>query len=282
MKKSLLFIIAICFSISIYAKNKPNKKFVFNMKLIENSITKINCSVYASKYEVSNEMYRYFENEMLKNQKMKEWEIVLPDTSNWLSKLTYIEPYATYYYRHPAYNNYPVVNITHEAANLFCQWLTEQYNAYPKRKFKKVKFRLPYLSEWEYAAKGGTENPYPWGFLLFQNGKYQCNFRKIGEESIVYDSITNFFKISIYENNGIATSLSDNADVTAPVDSYFPNGYKLYNICGNVKEMIDIKGVAKGGGWKNAGGDVMIKSTAYYQKSDCDLGFRYFMQIIDN
>ena len=38
---------------------------------------------------------------------------------------------------------------------------------------------------------------------------------------------------------GIAGRLNDNADVTAPVDSYWPNGYGLYNMSGNVEEMVD-------------------------------------------
>ena len=37
---------------------------------------------------------------------------------------------------------------------------------------------------------------------------------------------------------GVAGSLNDNADVTAPVFSYWPNDYGLYNMAGNVSEWV--------------------------------------------
>lgn len=282
MKKHLIFAIMISISVSVFAQKKGTKTFNFNPNIVEKSLAKINENLYASKYEVSNDFYRYFEKEIRKSKKTEDLNFVIPDTNNWKSKLAYNEPYVQYYYRHPAYNNYPMVNISHEAAVLFCKWLTEQYNTNPKRKFKKVIFRLPTLKEWEYAAKGGIdESPYPWGVSLFENGNYQCNFRRIGAENIIFDSISNSYKVVQLENIGIAGSLNDNADITAPVNAYFQNGYGLYNMSGNVKEMIDVKGVAKGGGWRSPGGDVMIKSVSYYKNSETDLGFRYFMEVLE-
>ena len=37
---------------------------------------------------------------------------------------------------------------------------------------------------------------------------------------------------------GVAGKLNDNADVTAPVDAYWPNDYGLYNMAGNVSEWV--------------------------------------------
>jgi formylglycine-generating enzyme required for sulfatase activity len=37
---------------------------------------------------------------------------------------------------------------------------------------------------------------------------------------------------------GIAGRLNDNADITAPVSSYWPNDYGLYNMAGNVAEWV--------------------------------------------
>ena len=39
---------------------------------------------------------------------------------------------------------------------------------------------------------------------------------------------------------GVAGALNDNADVTAPVYSYAPNDYGLYNMAGNVSEWVKV------------------------------------------
>ncbi len=51
--------------------------------------------------------------------------------------------------------NIPMTNISVEQANEFCAWLNKQYENY--------EIRLPKEIEWEYAAKGATENTYTWG-----------------------------------------------------------------------------------------------------------------------
>ncbi len=37
---------------------------------------------------------------------------------------------------------------------------------------------------------------------------------------------------------GVAGSLNDNADITAPVRSFWPNDYGLFNMAGNVSEWV--------------------------------------------
>jgi len=52
----------------------------------------------------------------------------LPDTLVWRSELAYNEPYVEQYFRHPAYNNYPVVGVTWKQATEFCIWRTDRVN----------------------------------------------------------------------------------------------------------------------------------------------------------
>jgi gliding motility-associated lipoprotein GldJ len=52
----------------------------------------------------------------------------LPDTLVWRQKLAYNEPLVEYYFRHPAYRNYPVVGVTWVQANDYCQWRTDRVN----------------------------------------------------------------------------------------------------------------------------------------------------------
>ncbi len=53
---------------------------------------------------------------------------VLPDTNCWRSKLGYNEPFVEYYFRHPAYKDYPVVGVNWHQATEFAKWRTDRVN----------------------------------------------------------------------------------------------------------------------------------------------------------
>ncbi|MCD4768776.1 MAG: SUMF1/EgtB/PvdO family nonheme iron enzyme [Bacteroidales bacterium] len=52
----------------------------------------------------------------------------LPDTLVWRSPLGFNDPYVQYYFRHPSYNNYPVVGVNWVQANDYCNWRTDRVN----------------------------------------------------------------------------------------------------------------------------------------------------------
>lgn len=52
----------------------------------------------------------------------------LPDTLVWRSPLGFNDPYVEYYFRHPSYNNYPVVGVSWLQANDYCIWRTDRVN----------------------------------------------------------------------------------------------------------------------------------------------------------
>ncbi len=285
MKKFKLISIAVvvvivCMATTLQAQKKAKEESL-DMKVIENSVAKITDNLYAGKYEVSNFLWIMFQKDLKAANKLDDLKTAQVDSLNWRDKLAYNEPYVAYYFRHPAYNTYPVVNISYEGAVLFCKWLTDKYNAYPKRQFKKVLFRLPTATEWRNAARGAIQiTIYPWGDKLIYNGKYMCNYRAIGDENITFRKDLNKFEVVKNQNSGVGF-MNDAADITAPVTAYFPNTYGLFNVCGNVAEMIVEKGKIYGGGWRNSGWDVRIDAVDSYTATATDIGFRYFMDVVE-
>jgi gliding motility-associated lipoprotein GldJ len=268
-------------------------------------------SFYIDKTEVANVHYREYLHWLTKvfdpsdpaNQKILE--AALPDTLVWRSELSYNEPLVEFYFRHPGFNDYPVVGVTWRQAHDFCLWRSDRVNEIklmekgyvnkanlkpgaqqgennfttksyllglytaPPGKVKTKKnepkatqatmetgvllpdYRLPFEAEWEYAAYGLiNQNPrpsskegkrgeelqsnkqvYPWaqninGLRDTRHGSWQGTF------------LANF-KRGSGDNAGVAGGLNDRAFYTAPVNSFFPNGFGIYNMAGNVAEWVE-------------------------------------------
>ena len=101
--------------------------------------------------------------------------------------------------------DHPVTFVSWYSAVAYAQWLGK---------------RLPTEAEWEKAARGGLVGAlYPWGNMA-PDGT-QCNFADA--------SVADLF-------NWADTLVDDGYQYTAPVGSYLPNGYGLYDMAGNVYE----------------------------------------------
>jgi len=92
----------------------------------------------------------------------------------------------------------PVINVSWKDAMNYTQWLSEQ---------TRYNYRLPSEREWEYAAAAGSGKAYWWGYKLEKN-KANCS---------------------------VCGSQWDGKQ-TAPVGSFPPNPFGLYDTIGNVLE----------------------------------------------
>lgn len=164
----------------------------------------------------------------LSNFLVSQTQAVYPDSLVWMRDFSYSynEPFTRLYFSHPSYNDYPVVGVTWKQAVAFCHWRTNSSNFYLGKGGKRDEkidgiYRLPTEAEWEYAARGNskTNAMYPWGspYTRTKEGRLLANFKPGRGDYFGSDA------------------KSDNI-YTSKVQSFPENGYKLYDMAGNVAE----------------------------------------------
>ena len=249
-----LFLCGAIFSIlNSFTTRKP-KKF------IPPGTVQITETFFADEAEISNFAWQEYEKwTAIKFGKLSTEHIsTLPDTTVWRQKNSYNVPYVEYYYRHPAYRDYPVVGISYEQAIAFCKWRTERVKEFYMIGFKKtlnVEYRLPTKEEWELLCCS-----YP--IYMNNGGRNEKGFHTFNFSDPDYS----------WGKNG--TIPKEYPDVTAPVYSYVKNSFGVYNTYGNVAEMINEKGICKGGSWRHNFEECRAGKDIPYEKPNAWLGFR--------
>ena len=246
MKKTICAIAAIIttilfLSFSIAGKEKALLKYGF--KRVPAGILQIDGNqkniqtFYMFETEITNRQYAEFLNYLLKNNRLDEYAICKIDSAGWNNALTFENAYPQEYHLTAEFAEYPVVNISYEAANLFCDWLEDKL----EKKIPTVAVSLPTAYQWMYAAKGGKQDAeYPWENI--DTGK------------------KNDFELCNYNSPNDGTCLATNY-----AKSYFANAYGLYNMSGNVAEMLIEKGNTKGGSWNSTVVHMKIGSQDEYK-----------------
>jgi sulfatase modifying factor 1 len=289
----IILVIALLIQASAaFAQKKP--KSLHQIKSIKKNFVKINKNTYACKYETTNIDYVTFLNHVRYRMNPAIYQSLLPDTTKWRDPGSYNEPYVLYYLHHPAYAYYPLVNISYEQANFYCNWITQEYNKNPKRPFKKVVFKLPSRSEWQQAAAASDmRNKFPWGSSIdsIPNGMIVNYCPRDYKQKIWYDSL--------YTNDGKRIKATDSVEVFSPCKPYGAERYftqpvdlkkakqsknGLYHVSGNVSEMIAAKGDCIGGNYRSRTDWLRIDAPNEFYPGymACPLiGFRLFMQVLE-
>lgn len=234
----------------------PSGSFDYNGKTVSLQ------AYYIGTCEVTNFEYRTFLFDLLIQGRKDEFLKAKPDQSAWLDF-----PFGGYpafkegYFSHKAFNDYPVVTISREGAELYCKWLSEEVRKYVgvEKESQYNDVRLPLRVEWVKAASNeGKQLPYPWNgpYVRHSTGAYQANFVR-GEMDSTMEKTFSLDTLAIH-------------DLLAPVKSYWPNALGLYNMSGNAAEMV-YGGMYKsepgtsGGSWMSFENEIKIYAPDPYK-----------------
>ncbi len=177
-------------------------------------------------------------------------------------------------------DNQPVIFVSWEDAHRYALWLS--------RKSGK-RYRLPTEAEWEYAARGGRLTARFWG----DRPDAACGYANSYDLS----------SATAHRFEWPPHRCDDRYAVTAPVGSFRPNGYGLYDMLGNVWEWCSdwygkryyasspeknpsgptsgTNRVLRGGGWGNYPRYVRSANRGYNRPDGrhVDMGFRLVLQV---
>jgi hypothetical protein len=184
------------------------------------------------------------------------WETRICDYALFVKESGHAAFYPAYF---PQDSEHPVVNVSRDDAWAFCEWLTQRERKGERISLSHV-YRLPSDLEWSLMAglqeeeegispgwrDARKQRVYPWGVSW-------PDAEKVG----------NFADMATARTPGFSSARTiagydDGFPFTAPVGSFPPNDFGLYDLSGNVQEWVadeyskhatNVLGVLRGGGW---------------------------------
>jgi len=114
---------------------------------------------------------------------------------------------------YPQHDDDPVVCVSWNDAMAYIKWLAQQTGQH---------YRLPSEAEWEYAARAGTTSARYWG----EDPDLACRYANVADQTKGPDG----------QVRKVKHNCSDGYWYSAPTASFLPNGWKLYDMLGNVWE----------------------------------------------
>jgi formylglycine-generating enzyme required for sulfatase activity len=263
-------------------------------------------SVFIDKTEIFNIHWLEYRYYLKQDSAQKIYQQSRLDSSLWQQ---YDTTKSFTYHSAPEYRYFPVVGLSYDQANRYCQWRTFAVNSNRQDKSYVFYFRLPAEKEWELAAYGrepSLNNPFGYNHVnvytrprlkkdanayyqyvkdtaqfSFDEFKKQFDlFLKGNNEPIFNVAHLMPFKI-VYGTGEPMPGVNKNVPAKNSVNNRKMKANKigLTDMIGNVAEMVLEKGVAKGGSWAHTLEQSKIANRQYYTKPEAWLGFRCVCEV---
>lgn len=203
---------------------------------------------------VTNLEYRTFLIDLLIQNRKSDYDKAKVKSEIWNNyKYTKL---AAEYFKVKEYNDFPVVNISQEGAELFCLWLEQETKKYAKaikKDFKEFKLRLPYDAEWMVLAKYGYASlPDNAGYLTvfdinegYIDKSLERRIQSLQKRYKVKEAVDEYYAINRYgmTENEVLNIFNKGLELRSaePYDTIYPERMKDYTLIGHVSEMISEK-----------------------------------------
>jgi formylglycine-generating enzyme required for sulfatase activity len=186
----------------------------------------------------------------------------------------------------------PAARISFQEAEAFCRWLTEKVNKTVTKNANqnaKQTVKIPTESQWEWAARAGTETPFWFGDRDADFSKYaNLAGAEVRETYTTWENGSTVHKRRFYAPNSIFPlrddRFTDKWVVVDYVKQYEPNEWGLYDVIGNVWEWTYPESgstqngqvIARGGSWKDRPKVVSASARVVYEswQKVMNVGFR--------
>lgn len=218
---------------------------------------------------------------LLKKSEGEESEVyknALLDTTVWAVEEGYRKPFVASYFAHPSYLDYPLVGVSHQQAINYCEWRTKAVKKMLEENDLKgpadFEYRLPTKAEWESMANAG-----------FDKKSKKFYKKKLADLKSLGSAMTKVATAQMkYKERDELNPEEGNKiyQTPTPVKSFLPNKYGVFNINGNVAEMVAEPGIAMGGSFDHFYEDIVPENKAIkYDGPQKWLGFRCVCEVIE-
>jgi formylglycine-generating enzyme required for sulfatase activity len=164
-----------------------------------------------SKFEITNGQYAEFLTAMLREEKYDQRYVLTNQGANGNPLLFRLRHYEV----SPGFEKHPVTGVSWQGAQAYVRWLSSQ---------TEDEYRLLTEAEWEYAARAGTTTKYYFGDEILKI----CEHGNIPDRSRLEK-----------HSDWVVFRCTDGYSETAPVGSFAPNPFGLYDMLGNAWEWVE-------------------------------------------
>ena len=263
----------------------------------------IDANLYLDKSEVSNIGWReyMFWLEQIFGKQSNQYIESLPDTSIWVQLDSSHKSLMEYYFKHPAYSEYPVIGLTHTQAKQYTNWRADRVfelilvrngilSINPSQDSTNYFTRESFYSNEKYSNY--HDIPYPdyklipadkWSYIVDKSDSInRSNLRSCKQRSLSYKVGTEdvYCTELIIDKELVITSIENMENGITSIDPINPARCKycrdpvVFNLYGNVREMTDNDTITLGGGWVDSIKTRTVTLNFPEQTPNCFTGFR--------